>query len=373
MTVDLDIPGLLAPFDGESRGGIDLREDADPNNDYRKIRDARSDARDEERQADLRGESSAEAVLGWRNVWSDGQNYLQNQAKDLEVVAYMIEASVRLGGFSGLAQSLSLTSQLIRDFWGEILPAPDEDGIETTLLPISRLNGDIISYALMRVPVTEDTAVGEFLVWQHGQAKQLQSLGSEEREQRIERGAVAMETFTRAVAETSDAFYQNLSAEIDLAAVSLAELQELLESQVDEEHVPNLSRFSGGLEEAKDTLRQIAGDRISVVDATAADDETTGAGLAGEAGSNSEQAVASGEIGSRDQAFDLLEKVARWFERYEPQSILPSEIRKAKRRGQMSPEELYVDLISDEDALRKLFKDVGIQASSSSSSDSDYN
>jgi type VI secretion system protein ImpA len=371
MTVELDILGLLAPFDGEFRGGVDLRDDADPNNDYRKIRDARTDARDEERQADLRGESSVEAVLSWRDVWNDGQSYLQNQAKDLEVVAYMIEASVRLGGISGLAQSLSLTSQLIRDFWGEILPAPDEDGIETTLLPISRLNGDIISYALMRVPVTEDTSVGEFLVWQHGQAKQLQSLGGEEREQRMERGAVTMETFSRAVAETSDAFYQNLSDEIELAATSLAELQSLLESKVDEEFVPNLSRFSGGLEEAKDTLRQVAGDRISIVDTTETSDgdEATGAELTGEAGSNSQQTLASGEIASRDQAFDLLEKVARWFERHEPQSILPSEIRKAKRRGRMSPEELYMDLISDEDARGKLFKDVGIQASSSSDSD----
>jgi hypothetical protein len=37
----------------------------------------------------------------------------------------------------------------------------------------------------------------------------------------------------------------------------------------------------------------------------------------------------------------------------------------------MSPEELYMDLISDEDARRKLFEDVGIQASSSSDSDYD--
>ncbi len=57
----------------------------------------------------------------------------------------------------------------------------------------------------------------------------------------------------------------------------------------------------------------------------------------------------------------MLENAARWFEKHEPQSILPSEIRKAIRRGRMNPEELYRDLISDESVRHQLYKDVGIE------------
>ena len=190
MNLELDIPTMLNPFEGEFPGGRDMRDDDDPNNLYRRIRDSRNDARDVERRDDLdqlrNDESRADATRQWQDVWDDGQEYLQGCGKDLEIVAYMIEASVRLGGIGGLAMALNLTKELVRDFWGLLLPTPDEDGIETTLLPISRLNGDVITYPLLRVPMTADTSVGEFVIWQYTQAKQLESLKAEERESRAE-------------------------------------------------------------------------------------------------------------------------------------------------------------------------------------------
>ena len=57
----------------------------------------------------------------------------------------------------------------------------------------------------------------------------------------------------------------------------------------------------------------------------------------------------------------MLEKVAKWFESNEPQSLLPPEIRKVIKRGRMSPQELFQDLISDENARRQLYRDVGIE------------
>ena len=133
MSLDIDIASLLSPFEEGSRCGTDLREDDDPNNAYRQIRDARNEAREEERQADINGASAAAAIPLWRDVWENGQDYLKDCAKDLEIVAYMIEASIRLDGFGGLAQSLRLTTELLNSFWGELLPTPDDEGIVTTL------------------------------------------------------------------------------------------------------------------------------------------------------------------------------------------------------------------------------------------------
>ncbi|MEO2013334.1 MAG: type VI secretion system protein TssA [Fuerstiella sp.] len=363
MNLELDIPTMLNPFEGELPGGKDLRDDDDPNNLYRRIRDSRNDAREDERRADLDGDSSPDAIRQWRDVWNDGQEYLQGCGKDLEIVAYMIEASVRLGGIGGLVVALNLTTELVRDFWGQLLPTPDEDGIETTLLPISRLNGDVISYPLLRVPMTEDTSVGEFVIWQYTQARQLESLDAEERETRVSRGAVTVELFSRAVAESSDDFYRGLAAEIESAKSAVDELNDLFEEKVDEELAPNLSKFTNALKEAETTLRIVAGDRLAQQE----EEEDLTASEGAETGKSGGGGV-RGDISSREDALNLLEKVAAWFERQEPQSILPSEIRKAKRRATMTPEQLYIDLITDESARDSLFKDVGIDQRSSDDS-----
>lgn len=355
MTLDLDLPSLLQPFEQASRCGTDLRSDDDPNNAYRRIRDARNEAREEERQADINNAPASGAIPLWRDVWENGQSYLKDYAKDLEIVAYMIEASVRLDGFGGLAESLHLTAELLKSFWGELLPTPDEEGIETTLRPLTRLNGDVISYPLMRVPMTEDTSVGVMVVWQYGQAKQLEALSAEERERRVASGGVTIERFNRAVAETSDAFFLNLSTQIQAARTALLELASVLEERVAEVEAPNLSRFQKAIDDGESVLQQAAGNRIAkkaetAATATSAPNEPVTAGAAS----------VPGQIGTRSDAFDLLETVAKWFETHEPQSILPSEIRKAIRRGKLSPQELYMDLITDSEVRRQLYKDIGM-------------
>ena len=358
MLLDLDIPSLLQAFSENSRCGTDLRSDDNPNNSYRQIRDVRNAAREEERRADVGNESHAEARRLWDQVWDDGQEYLKNVAKDLEIVAYMIEASIRVGGFGGLAAAVRLTAELLSNFWGELLPTPDEEGIETTLRPISRLNGDVISYPLMRVPMTEDTSVGVMVVWQYAQAKQLETLSPEERERRVSSGAVTIDKFNRAVAESSDQFYFRLAEEIRDAKAAVLQLGALFEDRVGDDEAPNLSKFQKGIEDGESVLQQVAGPRIA---------QNTNKPVAAVTPGNSDgrsvasgAPVSSGQIQNRSNALDLLETVAKWFETQEPQSILPSEIRKAIRRAKMSPQELYIDLISDSEVRRQLYKDVGM-------------
>jgi type VI secretion system protein ImpA len=354
MTLELDLPVLLQPFDEDSPCGRDLRSDSDPNNAYRRIRDARNEAREEERQADIHKETSSEATRLWRDVWESGQNYLRDCAKDLEIVAYMIEASIRLDGFGGLARSLRLTTEILKSFWGQLLPLADEEGVETTLRPISRLNGDVITYPLMRVPMTEDSSVGVLVVWQYAQAKQLESLSADERERRVAAGAATLEKFKIAVAETSDQFFQHLAEQIQDARTAIQELNAVLEERVGDAEAPNLSKFQQSVDDGESVLQQAAGHRIvktAAAAVAASSPQGTAPGIS---------AAAPGQIGNRFDALDLLETVAKWFESHEPQSILPSEIRKAIRRGKMSPQELYMDLITDSDARRQLYKDVGM-------------
>ena len=47
-----DLDALLAPVEGEARAGIDLRQDSSPQSLYYRLRDARTEAREVERQTE---------------------------------------------------------------------------------------------------------------------------------------------------------------------------------------------------------------------------------------------------------------------------------------------------------------------------------
>jgi type VI secretion system protein ImpA len=371
MPLSLDLPQILAHASSDSPAGEDLRSDSNPNNLYRRIRDTRNAARDREARddrGDPRRNDESSAIELWDKVWELGTDYLANTARDLEVAACLIEASIRLDGAAGFALSLDLTSALIKDFWGNIYPLPDEDGIETTLLPIARLNGDPIFYPLQRIPITESYGESLFVIWQYEQAHRvakLQSEKPEEAQKLLSKGAASIEALQQAVRDSSDSFYQSLNNDLKQASAALEKFQETLEAKVtDESAIPNLSRFRDGLREASGVLQNVAGPRLQMSGSPTSIQPNSNAQISPNASSagNSPGAAVSipGSINSREDALATLERVAQWFQTHEPQSLLPSQIRKAVRRGRMTPEQLCLDLIEDESVLKLLFKDVGI-------------
>src|SRR5881275_1727266 len=96
----LDFARLVSPLADGQPTGSDLRADPSPTSLYYAIKDARSAARAAERQALLDGEAAPRAE--WRPVLDHGREALAEKTKDLEVVAYLIEALAREHGFAGL-------------------------------------------------------------------------------------------------------------------------------------------------------------------------------------------------------------------------------------------------------------------------------
>lgn len=363
MQLELDVSAMLKPFDGDFRGGMDLRDSDDPRNLYRTLRDLRKSARDEEKQSDIdsgAAEPSAKAKTLWQEVWEKGQEYLSTVAKDIEIVAYMVEASVRLGGYGGLSTSLQLTRELLEGFWGELLPTPDEDGVGATILPLSRMDNEVITYPLVRVPLTDSRSLGPFVLWQYENARRLESMSADEREKYVSRGAVTLTNFRDAVADTPTPFLKELIAEVQSAGNELKLLKDKLTDLVGEELTPSFRRFQDALTSAENVVKELAGSRLEVIEEAAANDTgvavTTGPAAPGSSSAGS-------AVASRAQALDQLERIAVWFEQHEPQSILPLEIRKAIRRARMSPQELYAELIGDQEVRRQLYKDLGIVVS----------
>jgi type VI secretion system protein ImpA len=285
------------------------------------------------------------------------------------VAAYLIEALVRLNGYAGLHDGLELMRGLVERYWDDVYPRPDEDGLETTVLPISRLDSEVLTSAVIRVPITDGSSVGPFAVWQFRQAEELRSCKPEERRTRIERGAVTREMFDKASRETGAAFFQETYAE---AAACLQELK-LLSAALDEKCgpeanvTPTFSTVGDALNEAQAVLRLIAGPRLQVA-AARAGAASAGSGEGGnhEGGAMGSQFV-DNRLNGREDAFRTLESIAAFFERTEPQSLIPAQLRKVIRWGRMSPSQLYSELIEDSSVREQVFKIVGIERKEESS------
>ena len=179
----VDINSLLQPVSESSPAGSDIREDASPTSAYYSIKDVRNAARAAERNSMFDG-VSPEATENWRKVIALAPDILKSQAKDLEIACWYTEALIRRHGFQGLRDGFTLIHQLIEQYWENLYPLPDEDGMETRVAPLSGLNGEgaegVLIAPIRNVNITEGGSVGPFNFWQYQQALDVQKITDEE-------------------------------------------------------------------------------------------------------------------------------------------------------------------------------------------------
>lgn len=377
MPNQLDFSDLAKPIAEDSPVGSDLRSSEDPLNPYRQVRDARSSARDREQRddrGDIRGPGDVPASELWKKTSELAVRYLQKTGKDLEVAACLLEAELRIHGLAGLAAVAELTTELINRYWGRLFPAPDEDGFATTLLPLTRLNGEAILYPLQRLPVSDSAGGERLLVWQSEQAQRIEALKRDRKDElaarQIAGGAWTLERVNAAIGSTDDLFFVQLSQDLDRAKLALGKLDKAFESNVPEDARPILRRFQEGLGLVEAAARVSAGSRWEAAvlrgrTTEAPPDSVADTGSPAKpvlaAGSNAAgPGAAAGAISGREHAFQRLEEVALWFEKHEPQSLIPFEVRKVLRRGRMKPEQLFMELISEESARKYFYRDLGM-------------
>lgn len=374
----IDVDSLLEPITPELPAGSDLRTDTSPLNDFQQIKDKRNKARQLEKQTLFgpnmspdareestgRGKSPESTTECWKFVKDKSLDVLKRKSKDAEVAAYLIEALLRLDSFAGLHDGLRTMRELVDRFWDNIYPRPDEDGIETTVLPISRLDSEVLTSAIKRVPLTQGTSVGPFAAWQYRQAEELVRCSPEERQTRIDRGAVTKEMFSRAARETSTEFFQETNEELDACRDEFKGIAELLGVRCPE-YTPTFSAAFDALDEVQSSLRLIAGPRLVVKASSAAGSKGSAEGENMPSGSN----FVDNPVNGREDAFRTLESIADFFERTEPQSLIPAQLRKVVRWGRMRPSQLYSELIEDSSLREQIFKLVGIAAKEEEQSD----
>lgn len=350
---------MLQPFEGEAPVGVDARDDPAYDSPYIQLKDARSEARDIERQygvadpADIR----AEAMGSWRTILKVSEKLLSETTKDLEIACWHLEARLRIDGIPGLTSGFEFLNELVTAFWDDgLFPAEDEDGIETRVAPLTALNGldgrGTLIQPIKMAPLTGDQEPGPVAFWQYEQALALsKSTDAGNVDEQISEGAYSLDMVRRAFTQTPGPALQSMYNSIGAASDAYRALNAVMADKAGEEAPPS-SNITDLLDELQRAMRSFAPHLGEVAGEDEGGAEVDGEGASDAAGGTSKNA--KGAVETREDALRKLSEIADFFERTEPTSIIPLTLRDLVRRSRLPITELLQELLHDDPAARDI-------------------
>lgn len=367
----LDLETALAPLEAGGGAGEDPRADGTPTAPYQRLRDARSEARAEERERDSNPADDGAPPTQWRDVLRLGTEILAKRGKDFEVAAFMTEALVRMHGLAGLMAGTRLLDGLLEHFWDNGFPQPEEDlpedeRMEGRSAPISGLAGEsadgTVMQPLRRLAVFRrpDGTVVTFHQWL--QSEDAAAIPEEAR--RKARYAAGVLELPKAKQEAA-ADAATVRA-LGLAARRAARAWQAFSARLDERFgrsSPSTRRVSELLAKMEEVAVSIVGPIPDPVEEQAAAAAEEGAAEAeGEAGAEAGGVAGPrrGAVRTREDVIRQLEEIAEWFRKTEPHSPLAFTLEDAVRRARMPLPELLAEVLPDAAARKAMLTVLGI-------------
>lgn len=362
----LDIQDLLAPISAEQPSGKDLRLDSSPLSSYQTIKTARYAARDAEKN-NLYNEGSGEADEYWRKILTLAPKILREESKDLEVATWLTEALVRRYGFCGLRDSLQLIEGLLERFWDQLYPMPDEDGIETRVAPLAGLNGTsnegVLIAPIRRIPLTEGHTPGPFAYYQYQQAVDLERITNDDlRESKAEKLGFTLANIEQAVTESDESFFVDLLGDMKTVVEGCRAIEKMLDNLCGSADAPSTRAIVTTVEECRSAVNHIAKHKLPIeTELLLAEELPIEGTTAPTVKSNTANVIANAAI-SRDIAFKQLLEIAQFFRKTEPHSPVSYALEKAVKWGNMSLEDLIVELIPDSSSRKHFSELTGVKS-----------
>ena len=366
----LDIPELLNPIAGDLPTGQDLRLDSSPLSSYQTIKTARSAARDAEKN-NIYNEGGGDADEYWRKILTLAPKILREESKDLEVATWLTEAMVRRYGFPGLRDSMQLIEGLLNQFWENLYPMPDEDGIETRVSPLIGLNGrsndGVLIAPIRRIPLTEGYTPGPFAYYQYQQAIEIERITNEDtREAKAEKLGFTIANIAQAVNESSENYFVDILDDMAATIESCRNIEKLLDNLCGSEEAPSTRGIVLTVEECRSAVNHIAKHKLPLEVETPVQDEqnstSDAASGTGKPNAANTANVIANALVSRDAAFKQLLEIAQFFRKTEPHSPVSYALEKAVKWGNMTLEDLIVELIPDSSSRKHFSELTGVKS-----------
>jgi type VI secretion system protein ImpA len=362
-----DLDSLLAEIPGDAAAGSDLREDYSAKSPYFRLRDARSEAREEERRNETAADDEASTPQAWRDVVNLATEALTNRSKDLEVAAWLTEALVRQHGLMGLTAGALLMKGLAERYWDGLFPMPDEDGIATRVGPVTGLSGADTDGTLMaplrRLPLFRRPTGQAFPWWEWERSVELAKIADEERrQQRIEAGTVPIDDVEKEARAAGSAHWDRLRTRLEEASEAWRAMAEAMDGLAGHDG-PSTGRVLALLKDMAEVVDRFA-PKAEGGDGAAedAEDGAAGEGAGGDAVAGGGP-VSAGRRGgaSREDLLRQLVEIAEYFRKTEPNSPLAYTLQDAVRRARMTWPELIAELVPDETARHAILTSLGIR------------
>jgi type VI secretion system protein ImpA len=364
----IDLDRLLTPVSGEQPAGPELKSasQSEERNLYYAVRDARKKAGDAERRVrafellteeERKEEPGSPEPADWEAV-SRLSIVALARSKDLWITAWLIEALTRLHGFAGLRDGVRLAHLLCDRFWDDVHPqATKEEGLTPRFMQLSNLNGSdsdgTLVAAIMNVPITAPRTMRPCSCADYKDATELERKDPKVRSRRVEQGAVTIDMFQRAIAETKVDFFENLLDDLQEADEAVASFTRLLGDRIsDKASLPPSSRIRETLDDCLRLCRLLTKDILHREEP----------GDTGEVGVTAPEksGSADGSVETRQEALRTLLRVSEYFRRTEPHSPVSYALEQAVRWAHMSLPELLSELVTDKSTREEIFKRAGI-------------
>jgi type VI secretion system protein ImpA len=357
---DMDYSGVSEAFAGGAPAGADLRGDAGLIAVFRAIKDERSAARSDDRSREniyvADGEEKQGSVLQpserWRNVHDACAAELSTRTKDIELLSWLAESSVRVHGITGLAGVFDAMRQLLLGGLETLHPLAGDDSPAERVSSLAGLSGSQDSDGTLIRPLhltslIPDQVYGRFCLWEFDQARKKKESG-------------ALAAFHDAAAAADGAAFVKMSAAAERCLADIGAIDSFL-TEVFKADAPSFRR----LHDVLSSIRAAHFELSAFVSLPKEDVQTvpnpeTGAEPAAAPKLNG----AAGQITDREQAFQQILQIAAFFRRTEPHSSVPLALETIVRRGRMDFMGLLAELVPDENQRRDVLTRAGIEPKS---------
>jgi len=352
---------ILQPLEGGSPAGRDLRLDVTPQSPYFRLRDARSEARAEERQADNEPDAGDNGSRHWNTVKELALTVLESTSKDLEIAAWLTESLVRSEGLSGIETGARILSGLVESFWNAgLFPAIDEDGMETRLASIGGLNGQggtgTLLQPLRKIVLFERQDGTPVTVWQFEQSEDVAGIGdATRRNQRLASGVAPLAELEGDARGVGQAALAEIGRQVVGAIDAWQALDEALVKAASAE-APSTRRVAELLDKIKRIVERYV-EELPVQNAAAPNTMTE------QAEADHPEAPRTPFVPQMDREGLLAEitRIAALFRVNEPNSPLGYTLDEAVRRARLGWPELLKELVPDAGSRAGFLSSLGIR------------
>lgn len=289
----------------------------------------------------------------WVKVREQAEELLQ-RSKDLKVAVIYLQALIATQGIAGLADGLSLLRELLEQYWDGLYPPIDEDGdpferaMALQVLADSYVDGQdasdsvgMVAFSFRRLPLIRLPGLGEF------------SFRDIKLARRQWRFFVKPDTPHPKPSEIDGALHdcalddlQATREALQQAETDLGAMDIFLKQRVTED-TPSFQQLLRDLTEARKVLEEALQKRGGTpVAVTPADEVSTApAGRPEPPGVETIPVPAApGEIRSRRDVLETLDRLCEYYRRHEPSSPLPLLLNRAKRLVDMDFLAILADL-----------------------------